>query len=287
MGIGDREQVIRPAAVAGQFYPRQERELRAAIEAAFLSPLGPGAIPALGSGTRRVLGVVAAHAGYVYSGPAAAWSFAAAARDGKPEAVVILGVNHRGAGAALAVSPAQAWETPLGQAPVANSLRDRLLTLVPDLTTDARAHAAEHSLEVQVPFIQTVFGDVPIVPIVIGYTSLEALRRLGQALAVLAEETELLIVASSDFSHYISEETAARQDRLALERIAAVDPDGLLHIVRQHDITMCGVLPVAAMLIAARTAGALTGAILHYHTSGAVTGDTREVVGYGAAAVSR
>ncbi len=278
---------IRPPAVAGAFYEATAERLRAEIEACFTETLGPGDVPVVGTGPRQLLGIVAPHAGYLYSGAAAAWAYAAAARDGRPTAVVILGVNHRGVGAPLALSPAAGWRTPLGVMPVAQQLNERLLKLDSDLRLDPTAHAMEHSLEVQVPFLQYTFGEVPIVPIVIGHVAGTAIERLGAALAHLATQVDLLVVASSDLSHYIPQQQAATLDALALKHIAEVDAEGLLDIVLGKGITMCGVLPTAAMLHAARKSGATHGKVLHYHTSGDVSGDLERVVGYGAAAIYR
>jgi hypothetical protein len=278
---------IRPPAVAGQFYPGHPDALRAAIEEAFLSPLGPGTLPVVGDGPRRMVGIVAPHAGYPYSAQGAAWGFAAAARDGRPNAAVILGVNHRGAGAPLALSPAVGWQTPLGVAPVATELGQALRDLVPALALDARPHAQEHSLEVQVPFLQYLFGELPILPIAIGTASWNMITDLGCALAQLARAQQLLIVASSDFSHYVSQPEAERLDKMALEAIAAVDAVKLLDVVRLYEITMCGVLPVSVLLTAAKVFGDVSANILHYHTSGDVTGDRWRVVGYGSAAITR
>jgi AmmeMemoRadiSam system protein B len=280
-------QGVRPAAVAGQFYPSEAGALRAMVRDCYAGPLGPGEAPAVGDGPRRVVGIVAPHAGYEYSGPCAAWAYAEAARDGRPEAAVILGVNHRGMGAPLALSPARGWQTPLGTAPLARELAEKLRARTPLLEPDARAHAWEHSLEVQVPFLQFVYGDLPILPIAIGRASLEAVLALGAALGALAREHDLLLVASTDFSHQVSAEVAARQDRLALEQIATMQPLGLVQTVAERGITMCGVLPTAVLLTAALAAGAGEARVLHYHTSGDVTGDRAQVVGYGAAAIYR
>lgn len=252
----DDTQIRRPA-VAGAFYSGEAGELRDEIAAAFHSPLGPGALPEVrADGPRRVLGLVVPHAGYVYSGPGAAWGFAEAARDGRPGAVVLLGVNHRGYGAPIALSPDAAWRTPLGEIPVATALGERLCAFDAEVIPDARAHAQEHSLEVQVPFLQVIFGDVPILPILLGHAGVPAVLRLGEALAVLAREADLLIVASTDFSHYVTQATATRLDRLALDAIAAVNPRALIEAVSREQITMCGVLPVAALLAAGQALGA-------------------------------
>ncbi len=279
---------IRRPAVAGQFYPRDPVALREAIEQAFVSPLGPGEFPLLNEGgPRRVMGVVSPHAGYPYSAQGAAWAFREVAVDGRPQATVLLGVNHRGIGAPIALSPDSGWETPLGIAPVATEIGRKLQALDADVVLDARAHASEHSIEVQVPFLQAIFGESLILPLALGHLTFDMVLRLGRALAALAGEYDLLIVASSDFSHYIPHREAEVLDRLALQQIAAVDAAGLIEVVQRRKITMCGVLPVAVMLEAATATGVTTGTILHYHTSGDVTGDRQEVVGYGAAALYR
>lgn len=280
---GERD--IRQPAVAGQFYPARAEDLRTAITQAFVSPLGPGAVPVIGAGPRQILGVVSPHAGYLYSAAGTAWGLREVAADGRPALVVVLGVNHRGIGASLALSPAAGWATPLGIIPLAHAYD--AVWQAAGAVPDARAHAYEHSLEVQVPFLQYLFGELPIVPLAIGDAPLTQVAQLGAALAAVARTTDILIVASTDFSHYIPHAAATERDRLALEQIARVDPEGLLRVVRENGITMCGVLPVTALLFAAREFGALDARVLHYHTSGEVSGDRREVVGYGAAVVRR
>jgi len=286
MSHGERH--LRQAAVAGYFYPQHAGALRNEIEGAFLSPLGPGALPEVNpSGPRQLIGIIAPHAGYAYSAQGAAWSYTEVARDGRPGTAVLLGVNHRGQGASLALSPDDAWETPLGSSPVATELGKQLRELDPEVAPDAWAHMQEHSIEVQVPFLQYLFGELPILPILIGRASVEAVLRLGQALAELAKTQDLLIIASTDFSHYVTQDTARRLDETALEAITNLQPKKLIDTVWGKDISMCGVLPVAALLEAAQTLGARSASILHYHTSGDVTGDREAVVGYGAAAICR
>jgi len=287
--VNDASASIRPAVVAGLFYPDDPRELQQELIRAFLAPLGPGYTPTVATtpASRRIIGVVVPHAGYQYSGAAAAWSYAALAKYGRPAAVVLLGVNHHGVGAPLALSPATGWATPLGVLPLAGTLAARLHELAPGVIPDMRAHAQEHSLEVQAPFLQYLFGEIPILPIAISRATHEQLALLGQALAQLARETDLIIVASSDFSHYITQSQAERLDGLALARIVDIDPIGLYTTVHEHEITMCGVAPVTVMLFAAQALGAQSAQMLHYHTSGDVTGDRRQVVGYGAAAIYR
>lgn len=279
--------MVRRPAVAGQFYPGDARALRDAVLEACRPPLGPGALPEAPTRPRRLLGVMCPHAGYQFSAQGAAWSFAEMAAEPHPGAVVLLGVNHRDIGAPIALSPATGWETPLGIMPVGTALGETLRSLDEEIIPDTHAHQYEHSLEVQVPFLQVLFGEIPIIPIVLGHPTTESVMRLGQALAELAREQDLLIIASSDMSHYLPQREAEVLDRLALQRVAAVDAAGLLDVVRQRRISMCGVMPVAALLAAAATFDGHAGKILHYHTSGDVTGDRQEVVGYGAAAIYR
>lgn len=287
MQESDIGNLIRKPAVAGQFYPNDPGKLRDEIMQAFTSPLGPGAIPAIADGPRKVMGIVVPHAGYQYSAQSAAWAYAEIAADGRPEVIVLLGVNHRGIGAELAVSTAKAWQTPLGTVPVADNVRQHLLELDSQLVLDESAHRLEHSLEVQVPFIQQLFGVIPIVPVAIGHISTDDVFQFGHALALLAQRYDILFVASSDLSHYISYREAEVLDRLALQAIADLDPEELVNVVRRRAISMCGMLPVATMLTTAKDLGISTGKILHYHTSGDVTGERQEVVGYGAAALYR
>ncbi|HOS44409.1 MAG TPA: AmmeMemoRadiSam system protein B, partial [Armatimonadota bacterium] len=210
--------------------------------------------------------------------------------DGRPAGAVILGVNHARyytADSALALSSAAGWATPLGVMPVARELGGALRALDADVGVDDLSHAHEHSLEVQVPFLQYLFGELPILPIAVGHTTRDAVLALGMALATLCAAHDLLLIASTDFSHQVPAEVARERDALALDRIRAVDPLGLLAVVAARDISMCGSLPTAIALVAAKAMGVEDGAVLHYHTSGDVTGDTRQVVGYGAVALQK
>lgn len=278
---------VRLSVVAGQFYPSTAGTLHQAIEQAFLSPLGPGVLPQLRPvrATEKMFGVVVPHAGFMYSAPAAAWAFAELARGGKPEAVILLGVNHRGVGSSIAVSPASGWQTPFGIMPIARQLIEELLRDNAMVCSDAIAHAGEHSLEVEVPFLQYLFGKVLLLPIALGHLSFREIVALGTSLADLAKTHDLVFVASSDFSHYLPAEQARCLDMLAIQSIIEIDPQGLWDIVRTKQISMCGVIPVAVMLVAAQIMGIKKGKLLHYHTSGDVTGDQSEVVGYGAVVI--
>jgi AmmeMemoRadiSam system protein B len=243
------------------------------LEKSVLSYLSKGAAMA------PALGAIVPHAGYIYSGPVAG---AVYARLKIPATVVILCPNHTGRGAEAAVDPSEAWRTPLGDVPVNRRLAERLLTLSPSLQEDAEAHRREHSLEVQLPFLQVLRPDVQFVPICLGQPRQALCREVGDALAALcAEENEPpLLLASSDMNHYESREAGRRKDDLALTRVEGLDAEGLFRTVLTESISMCGFLPVTALLFAARTAGATRARVVARRDSGDETGDTSSVVGY-------
>jgi AmmeMemoRadiSam system protein B len=243
------------------------------LEKSVLSYLPKGAAPA------PALGAIVPHAGYIYSGPVAG---AVYARLKIPATVVILCPNHTGRGAEAALDPSEAWRTPLGDVPVNRRLAERLLALSPSLQEDAEAHRREHSLEVQLPFLQVLRPDVQFVPICLGQPRLALCREVGDALATLhAEENEPpLWLASSDMNHYESREAGRRKDDLALMRVKGLDAEGLFRTVLTESISMCGFLPVTALLFAARTAGATQARVVARRDSGDETGDTSSVVGY-------
>ena len=238
---------IRPPAVAGMFYDARPDRLDAGRPRDTWAPTRAAA-------AQPAFGAVVPHAGYVYSGPVAG---AVYARLQIPASVVILCPNHTGRGAPAALDPSDAWRTPLGEVPVDRRLADRLLTLAPSLEPDAEAHRREHSLEVQLPFLQIRRPDARFVPICLGRPDLAICRELGEALATLREEESEppLLLASSDMNHYESREVGRRKDDLALQRIEAVDPEGLFRTVLEESISMCGFLPATALLYAARSAG--------------------------------
>jgi AmmeMemoRadiSam system protein B len=287
---------VRRPAVAGTFYRGDPRALRAEIEDCFTHQLGPGAIPTVDpEGPGRILGLVCPHAALQYSGPAAAWSYRELARDGAPDAIIVVGPNHTGMGQAVAVSAAAAWNTPLGDVPVAADLRAGVLAAFPGAREDDSAHRFEHSLEVQLPFIQYFFGrDVPVLPIALrkvsesAEQSAEALRltRLAQALADATQGRRVVIIASNDMTHFEPQHAAAEKDRAVIEKVLALDAPGMLRAVDARRISMCGVLAVATMLRAAVTLGAREASLLTYYSSGDIIGDKSNVVGYAAVRVA-
>jgi AmmeMemoRadiSam system protein B len=261
--------------VAGQFYTADPEELRGEL-AGFLADAAP---------KERVRGVIAPHAGYLYSGAVAGEVYAAVEI---PRTVVILGPNHHGLGAAAALYPPGEWLTPLGTVPVDPVLSGLVRKYAPFVTEDARAHEREHSLEVQVPFLQQLRPGLAIVPLCLGFGDYATCSLLGKALAAAIGEfgEETLIVASSDMTHYQSADTARSQDELALNEALALNAEGLLAVCRTHRITMCGVIPAVVMLVAARELGATHARLVRYATSGDITGDYRQVVAYAGVTVS-
>lgn len=266
---------IRPPAVAGLFYASHRETLEGDVRR-FLGVPVP---------EQSAVGAIVPHAGYVYSGPVAG---AVYARLVIPRTVIILCPNHTGLGGPAALDPSQAWRTPLGDVPLARRLAERLLVLAPGLEEDGEAHRREHSLEVQLPFLQVRRADVEIVPICLGRASLPLCREVGEALAALVREEKepLLILASSDMNHYESRAVGRAKDDLALARIEALDAEGLFQTVLARSITMCGFLPATALLFAARSLGASRAEVAARRDSGDETGDDSSVVGYAGVVIS-
>lgn len=266
--------MIRQAAVAGQFYPGSQSALIRELQIL---------LPAVKT-RKKAIGVISPHAGYLYSGSTAGQLLAGIEL---PRTVVILGPNHHGAGTLAAVSPDDGWQTPLGVVPIEKRLAGLIRQHVPQVELDSSAHRHEHSLEVQVPFLQYLRPDLAIVPLCLAFGDYAGCELLGNGLAAAIQDfgEEVLILASSDMTHYESAATAKRKDSLALERVLAFDAKGLVDVCRAERITMCGVIPAAVMLVAAKALGATAAELVAYTNSGQVTGDEREVVAYAAVAV--
>ena len=242
------------------------------------------------------MGLVCPHAGYQYSGPVAAHSYAALADDGLRASYVVLGPNHYGVGAPLATTRHD-WETPLGTVPIDPELLKALSK--PPIEDDVTAHRHEHSIEVQLPFLQHLSPAIRFVPICMAFQEYEIAAEVGQLVAEAVKDRDALVVASSDFSHVgmnysqipprgkTAPEWAKEQDAKALERILALDPKGLQDCVARDDISMCGYGPVTTMLVAAKALGAREAKLLKYGSSSDVSGDRDMAVGYGAVAVYR
>lgn len=272
---------MREPAVAGFFYPGDPGELRAEVEECLAwRPEG-----ATEGAEAPAAAVIVPHAGYVYSGRVAGATFAAARL---PATLVILCPNHTGVGESIAVMDRGAWRTPLGPAPIDEPLADWILEACPLATVDPRAHRREHSLEVQLPFLQVRMKEFSFVPICVATGRLPELVRLGDALAgvVRGWSRPVGIVISSDMSHYIPSGEAREKDMTAIDRILAMDPEGLHQVVHERDISMCGIYPAVAGLTAARANGAAAARLIAYANSGDTSGDYDRVVGYAGLTIS-
>ncbi|MEN2975454.1 MAG: AmmeMemoRadiSam system protein B [Candidatus Caldarchaeales archaeon] len=272
----------RKPAVSGLFYPSSAESLKSKIEECFLHPIGPGSLPKKIRGDRlHPLGIISPHAGYMYSGPVAAHGYIQL--DGRrwPKTVILIGPNHYGIGTEVSVYPEGTWITPFGPVKIDSELARELVNYSNIISLDELSHIREHSIEVQIPFLQYVLGDFMILPISMLDQSIETSLELGRALAeLLKNRSDVMLVASTDFSHYEPHDVAVRKDLAALEKIKKLDIEAFYKVVEAMDISMCGYGPVAAVLEAARRMEAKVAELLKYATSGDVTGDRSSVVGY-------
>ena len=265
---------IRMPAVAGQFYPARPEALLQEIRQYTETE----------KEKRRAFGCVVPHAGYMYSGPVAGALYSSLEL---PRKFIILCPNHTGMGAPLAIMSDGAWKTPLGDAPIDSSLAESLKAHFPLLSEDPIAHSREHALEVQIPFLQALTENISFVPITVGTSRLDVLQALGKIIAdAIAETNEpVLVIASSDMNHYESDPVTRVKDQKAIGRVLALDPVGLHEIVQREHISMCGYGPTVAMLSAAKRLGATRAELIKYATSGDVSGERDQVVGYAGIAV--
>ena len=275
---------VREPAFAGQFYDADPGELRERIEWCFKHQIGPGRVPEV-SRVRKPssIGYVVPHAGYVYSGPVAAHTYYWIAGEGRPETFILIGPNHTGLGASVAVWPDGAWRTPLGSIGIDEELASEILKSSRFARPDTSAHEQEHSLEVQLPFLQYLFREgFRIVPIAMLYQTPETAKDLSSSIvkAIKALGRDAVLIASSDMTHYEPHELAIRKDELALKRIVDLDPEGLYSTVIEREISMCGVGPVMTLIYVAKELGYGRAEVLKHATSGDVTGEKAWVVGY-------
>ena len=270
-----RRAAVREPAVAGQFYPRDPEDLRRTVAGLTPDGLRP----------EEALAVIVPHAGYVYSGAVAAETFA---RARVPETAVVIGPNHYGRGAPLAVATTGVWRLPGRSVPIDEALARRLAAS-PPYTADHSAHAREHSIEVQLPFLAHSNPQVAIVPVCASLLGLGDCLAAAERLARTVRDSgrRVLLVASTDMSHYVSRQEASRLDTLALERVEALDPEGLYQTVAANRISMCGVIPTTIILAAAKALGATRAERARYTDSGETSGDTSQVVGYAGYVIRR
>jgi AmmeMemoRadiSam system protein B len=263
--------MVRLPAVAGRFYPSDAAELSAQIRE-YISP--ENKLP-----SRNVKACLVPHAGLMFSGHVAGAVFSSIRI---PKKVVILGVRHRPPGSPAAIVSHGVWRTPLGGAEIDHVLAEKFAAACPLLTEDAAAHSKEHSLEMQIPFLQVLNPGFQFVPIALGTAHFETLVTVGQAIGgVLAtEKQEVLLVTSSDLNHYEDDATTRVKDRKAIEQLLSMDAHGLYDVCRKEEISMCGLGPAVAMLTALHICKASKAELIRYATSADRSGDPSAVVGY-------
>jgi MEMO1 family protein len=263
--------MLRLPAVAGQFYPGNPKELSSLIER-FANHQKSGR-------KKHVRACLVPHAGYIYSGAVAGAVFGQIVL---PKKILLIGVRHFPRGEALAILSEGAWRTPLGDAPIDAALAARLRLECPLLREDSVAHSREHSLEVEVPFLQQLDPGFSFVPVAVGTLRVEELSAVGEGVARVLEasEEEILVVTSSDMNHYEDDETTKKKDALAIRQLERMDAAGLYQVCRTEKISMCGLGPALVMMTAMKRVGVGQGELISHMTSGDITGERDAVVGY-------
>ena len=272
--------MIRESVVAGQFYPDRKEDLENMIKYCIEHKFGPGKKTI--ESNEKIFGIVCPHAGYVYSGPTACHSYKAISSQ-NPELVIIIGPNHFGVGKNVATMIDSKWETPLGLVDVDSDAVKEVVERSNMIEIDNYSHSQDHSLEVQVPMLQSILSTkFKILPIILLAQDLETARDVGNAVSEIAKNKNAIIVASSDFTHYEENSFAHLQDKALIEPILKLDVKKFYQVLREKRVTACGFGAIASAMIACKNLGATRGELLSYATSGDVSGDTSSVVGYGA-----
>ena len=272
--------MIRKPVVAGQFYPAEKNDLENMIKYCMKHKYGPGNKPILSH--EKIFGVVCPHAGYVYSGPTACYSYKSIVSQ-NPELVIIIGPNHFGIGKKAATMVDVQWETPLGMVQVDSESAKQVSEISNFIEIDEYSHSQDHSLEVQIPMMQKLFSkDFQILPIILRTQDMEIAMDVGNTVSEIAKRKNAIIVASSDFTHYEENSFAHQQDKALIEPILDMDVEKFYQVLIKKRVTACGYGAIASAMIACKNLGATKGKLLSYTTSGDVSGDTRSVVGYGA-----
>ena len=271
---------IRTPAVAGMFYPGETNELKNLVHDCYVHPFGPGKMPPSES-SEKIYGVICPHAGYVYSGPIACHSIYAISLN-PIELFIIIGPNHWGIGCNVASMKDCSWQTPLGKVDVDSESVDELTNLSKIVEVDFFSHTKEHSLEVQVPFLQETFsGNFKILPIALIDQTKNTAIELGRCIAKIAKKNKTMIIGSSDFTHYEENDFAHKQDKALIEPILNLDLDNFYEVLDKKKVSACGYGAMATTMVACKELGSTKGELLKYATSGDVTGEKSSVVGYG------
>ncbi len=280
---------MRRPAQAGSFYPSERAALISQIEKCFLHKLGTGKLPkSQEKGERKIVSAVSPHAGYAYSGPVAAHLYSALASDGIPDTIVILGPNHYGVGTGVSAMVEGTWQTPLGEVEIDSAVAKRICKNSDIIDIDDSSHMSEHSIEVQLPFLQYIYGNrFKFVPISMMMQDVETSRSVGESIARSTDNQDMLVIATSDLSHYEHQRQAETKDKLVTSAILRLDEEELQRVVELQNISMCGYGPVSSAIVAGKLFGAKSAKALSYQTSGDITGDYSQVVGYLSAIIGK
>ncbi|MEM2110997.1 MAG: AmmeMemoRadiSam system protein B [Candidatus Bathyarchaeia archaeon] len=274
---------------AGSFYAGSRESLKKQIEECFTHRFGPGNLPKVAKeNPRKIVGIICPHAGYMYSGPVAAHAYYYLALDGLIDVSVIMGPNHYGVGSGVSIMSHGVWRTPLGDVAIDTETAREILQRSKIIDLDESAHDYEHSIEVQIPFLQYVYGSsFKFVPICFLMQDLDTCREVGQTLAEALKDKNAVIIASTDMTHYEPQKKAVEKDKLAIDAIRKLDERLLYSVLESHNISACGYGPVAALITAAKEINVKKAELLSYKTSGDITGDFSAVVGYAAFALTK
>ena len=274
---------VRKPAVAGQFYPADPTELSTLIDQCYLHRLGPGKKPPAPARKSEVVAVVCPHAGYVYSGPVAAHSYLHVSSLSNPELIIVVAPNHYGIGSGVSTFKAGEWETPLGRMRVASEAARQLTEFAETVAFDPDAHRLEHSLEVQLPFLQKIYGNsIPLLPISLLFQDIDTAKAISSAIAKICRGRRVVIIASSDLTHYEPAEVAREKDSALIEPVLNMDVEGFYSTLERLNVSACGFGAIATVMQAAESLGLPKAELLKYATSGDTSGDNLQVVGYAA-----
>jgi len=279
----------RLAQAAGRFYAADKMELEEQINSCFLSEIGPGALPSqvTKTSTSKLLGLIVPHAGYVYSGPVAAWAYLEAAKMAEaPQNVILLGPNHTGYGRQIGVYPQGSWSTPLGELKVNEELSGEIAGL--GFGLDEQSHLYEHSIEVQLPFLQFIFGSAfRIVCISLLDQSLETAGKLAEGLVKILKKESFLVVATTDLTHYENQEIAQVKDQKLVKAFQKGNPSEVYETAEKTGASACGLSPATVAIKTGTLLGAKQINLLKYETSAAITYDKSSVVGYASLTIEK
>jgi len=274
---------------AGAFYAGSAKALKKQVEDCFLHKYGVGQLPKVEEkGPKKIISLITPHAGFMYSGPVASHGFYSIAQDGRPDLVIILAPNHSGLGSGVSIMTDGIWQMPSGDVEIDSELAGSIQHASSIIDVDSKAHIFEHSIEVQLPFLQYIYGNAfKLVPICMMMQDLATSRDVGTAISAAITGRNALIIASTDMNHYESQRITESKDGLAIDAMLKLDEALLQSVVESHNISMCGYGAASAAIVASKKLGASKAQLLCHKTSGDISGDQTQVVGYTSITISR